>query len=54
MKLDANTAVATRLAELNPTGAMVAEGIDDGEGHILRAIRNQFGPDLPISFQSLL
>ncbi len=29
-------------------GAMVAEGIDDGDGHTLRAIRNQFGPDLPI------
>lgn len=30
-------------------GAMVAEGgIDDGEGHILEAIRNLVGPDVPI------
>ncbi len=29
-------------------GAMVAEGIDDGEGHILQAIRDLVGPDLPI------
>ncbi len=29
-------------------GAMVAEGIDDGEGHILAAIRDLVGPDIPI------
>ena len=29
-------------------GAMVAEGIDDGEGHLLARIRKATGPDLPI------
>ena len=29
-------------------GAMVAEGIDDGEGHILAAVRELVGPDVPI------
>ena len=29
-------------------GAMVAEGIDDGEGHILEAVRNLVGPAVPI------
>ena len=29
-------------------GAMVAEGIDDCEGHILEAIRNRVGPAVPI------
>ena len=29
-------------------GAMVAEGVDDGEGHILEAIRNLVGPQVPI------
>jgi microcystin degradation protein MlrC len=29
-------------------GAMVAEGIDDGEGHILAAVRQLVGPNVPI------
>ena len=29
-------------------GAMVAEGIDDGEGHILAAVRSLVGPHVPI------
>ncbi len=29
-------------------GAMVAEGVDDGEGHILEAVRDQVGPGVPI------
>ena len=29
-------------------GAMVAEGIDDGEGHILEAVRGLVGSDVPI------
>lgn len=29
-------------------GAMVVEGIDDGEGHILAAVRNLVGPKIPI------
>ena len=29
-------------------GAMVAEGIDDGEGHILAAVRELVGPQVPI------
>lgn len=32
-------------------GAMVAEGIDDGEGHILAAVRQLVGPDVPIVTQ---
>ena len=32
-------------------GAMVAEGIDDGEGHILEAIRESVGPHVPIIAQ---
>lgn len=32
-------------------GAMVAEGIDDGEGHILAAVRQLVGPDTPIIAQ---
>jgi microcystin degradation protein MlrC len=32
-------------------GAMVAEGIDDGEGHILAAVRNLVGPTIPIAGQ---
>lgn len=32
-------------------GAMVAEGVDDGEGHILAAVRQQVGPDIPIVAQ---
>ena len=27
---------------------MVAEGIDDAEGHILAAVRHLVGPDMPI------
>lgn len=29
-------------------GSMVAEGIDDGEGHILAAVRDLVGPDVPV------
>ncbi|MBV7333316.1 M81 family metallopeptidase [Chloroflexi bacterium TSY] len=29
-------------------GSMVVEGIDDGEGHILAAVRELVGPDVPI------
>jgi hypothetical protein len=29
-------------------GSMVAEGIDDGEGHILTAVRELIGPEVPI------
>ncbi|MBX3015377.1 MAG: M81 family metallopeptidase [Caldilineaceae bacterium] len=32
-------------------GAMVVEGIDDGEGHILAAVRDLVGPDIPILVQ---
>lgn len=32
-------------------GAMVAEGIDDGEGHILAAVREIVGPNVPIVAQ---
>ena len=32
-------------------GAMVAEGIDDGEGHILAAVRELVGPEVPILAQ---
>lgn len=32
-------------------GAMVAEGVDDGEGHILAAVRKLVGPDIPIVAQ---
>jgi microcystin degradation protein MlrC len=32
-------------------GSMVAEGIDDGEGHILEAVRRLFGPHIPIIAQ---
>lgn len=32
-------------------GAMVAEGIDDGEGHILAAVRKLVGPTIPIVAQ---
>ena len=45
-----------RIAEAGPIdgvlldlhGAMVAEGIDDGEGHILTAVRELVGPQVPI------
>ncbi|MCB0126016.1 MAG: M81 family metallopeptidase, partial [Caldilineaceae bacterium] len=32
-------------------GAMVAEGVDDGEGHILAAVRDLVGPATPIVVQ---
>lgn len=32
-------------------GAMVAEGVDDGEGHILTAVRGLVGPQIPIVAQ---
>ena len=32
-------------------GAMVAEGVDDGEGHILEAVRRLVGPAVPIVAQ---
>ena len=32
-------------------GAMVVEGIDDGDGHILSALREHVGPDVPILAQ---
>jgi microcystin degradation protein MlrC len=32
-------------------GAMVAEGVDDGEGHILAAVRDLVGPGVPIVVQ---
>jgi len=32
-------------------GAMVAEGVDDGEGHILAAVRELVGPKIPIVVQ---
>ncbi len=32
-------------------GAMVAEGVDDGEGHILEAVRRLVGPKVPIVVQ---
>ena len=32
-------------------GSMVAEGIDDGEGYILKAVRQLVGPDVPILAQ---
>lgn len=32
-------------------GAMVAEGVDDGEGHILAAVRELVGPQIPIVAQ---
>jgi microcystin degradation protein MlrC len=46
----------TRMAAAGPVdgvllelhGAMVAEGIDDGEGYILAAVRNLVGPQTPI------
>jgi microcystin degradation protein MlrC len=35
-------------ALLHLHGAMVAEGIEDGEGELLRRLREQVGPDVPI------
>lgn len=32
-------------------GSMVVEGLDDGEGHILTAVRNLVGPEMPIVAQ---
>lgn len=48
-----------RMAEVRPFdgvllelhGAMVAEGVDDGEGYILSAVRDLVGPDIPIVAQ---
>ena len=47
--IEAAGEVDALLLELH--GAMVAEGIDDGEGHILRALRQQVGQDVPILAQ---
>ena len=32
-------------------GSMVAEGVNDAEGHLISAVRNLVGPDIPISVQ---
>lgn len=32
-------------------GSMVAEGLDDADGHILRAVRDAVGPDVPVVAQ---
>jgi microcystin degradation protein MlrC len=48
-RLAAADGVDAVLLELH--GAMVVEGIDDGEGHILAALRRQLGPDVPILAQ---
>ena len=47
--IEAAGAVDGVLLELH--GSMVAEGIDDGEGHILGAVRQVVGPDVPILAQ---
>ncbi len=44
--IEAAGAIDGVLLELH--GAMVAEGIDDAEGHILAAVRHLVGPDRPI------
>ena len=44
--IEAAGAIDGVLLELH--GAMVAEGIDDAEGHILAAVRHLVGPDMPI------
>ena len=44
--IEAAGAIDGVLLELH--GAMVAEGIDDAEGHILAAVRRLVGPDMPI------
>ena len=47
----ADLAAAGRLdgVLLDLHGAMVPEGIDDGEGDILKAVRRAVGPDVPIA-----
>ena len=47
--IDAAGPIDGVLLELH--GAMVAEGIDDGEGHILEAVRQRVGPELPVVVQ---
>ena len=44
--IEAAGAIDGVLLELH--GAMVAEGIDDADGHILAAVRRLVGPDMPI------
>lgn len=44
--IEAAGAIDGVLLELH--GAMVAEGIDDAEGHILAAVRHLVGPDMPV------
>ncbi len=44
--IEAAGAVDGVLLELH--GAMVAEGVDDGEGHILAAVRELVGPEVPV------
>ena len=44
--IEAAGAIDGVLLELH--GAMVAEGIDDAEGHILEAVRRLVGPDMPV------
>lgn len=48
-RIDAAGAIDGVLLELH--GAMVAEGVPDGEGHILRAVRDCVGPDVPLVAQ---
>jgi len=48
-RIDASGPIDGVLLELH--GAMVAEGIDDGDGHILSALRACVGPDVPILAQ---
>ena len=44
--IEAAGAIDGVLLELH--GAMVAEGIDDADGHILAAVRHLVGPDMPV------
>ena len=44
--IEAAGAIDGVLLELH--GAMLAEGIDDAEGHILDAVRRLVGPDMPV------
>ena len=48
-RMGASAGVKGVLLDLH--GAMVAEGVDDGEGHILAAVRDHFGPNIPIVAQ---
>ncbi len=48
-RMGASAGVKGVLLDLH--GAMVAEGVDDGEGHILAAVRDLFGPNIPIVAQ---